>query len=55
MQRALSVLDDFDLHELNDINPHPYDHPFFGQFFLAGVSHSDDGLVSLSGSLLVQL
>jgi Dolichyl-phosphate-mannose-protein mannosyltransferase len=37
MQRAMSVLDGFDLHELNDINPHPYDHPFFGQFFLAGV------------------
>jgi hypothetical protein len=37
LQRAMSVLDGFDLHESNDINPRPYDHPFFGQFFLAGV------------------
>ena len=36
MQRAMSVLEGFDLHESKDINPHPYDHPFFGQFFLAG-------------------
>jgi len=33
----MSVLEGFDLHESKDINPHPYDHPFFGQFFLAGV------------------
>jgi hypothetical protein len=37
MQRAMSVLDGFDLHEPEDINPILYDHPFFGQFFLAGV------------------
>jgi hypothetical protein len=37
IQRAMSVLEGFDLHESEDINPHPYDHPFFGQFFLAGV------------------
>ena len=37
MQRAMSVLDGFDLHESKDINPRLYDHPFFGQFFLAGV------------------
>jgi hypothetical protein len=33
----MSVLDGFDLHEPEDINPRLYDHPFFGQFFLAGV------------------
>jgi hypothetical protein len=33
----MSVLEGFDLHESKDINPRPYDHPFFGQFFLAGV------------------
>jgi hypothetical protein len=27
MQRAMSVLDGFDLHESEDINPRPYDHP----------------------------
>jgi hypothetical protein len=37
MQRAMSVLDGFDLNESEDINPRLYDHPFFGQFFLAGV------------------
>jgi dolichyl-phosphate-mannose--protein O-mannosyl transferase len=37
IQRAMSVLEGFDLRESEDINPHPYDHPFFGQFFLAGV------------------
>lgn len=36
MQRAISVLDGFVLHESEDINPRLYDHPFFGQFFLAG-------------------
>jgi hypothetical protein len=33
----MSVLEGTDLHGSKDINPHPYDHPFFGQFFLAGV------------------
>jgi hypothetical protein len=38
IQRAMSVLEGFGLHESKDINPHLYDHhPFFGQFFLAGV------------------
>ena len=37
MQRAMSVLDGFNLEVSNDINPRPYDHPFFGQIFLAGV------------------
>ena len=38
MQRVMSVLDGFDLHESKDINPHLYDyHPFFGQSFLEGV------------------
>jgi hypothetical protein len=37
IQRAMSVLGGFDLHESKDINPRLYDHPFFGQFFLAGV------------------
>lgn len=37
MQRAMSVLDGFKLEESIDINPRPYDHPFFGQIFLAGV------------------
>jgi 4-amino-4-deoxy-L-arabinose transferase-like glycosyltransferase len=37
MQRAMSVLEGFDLQESKDINPHLYDHPFFGQFFLAGL------------------
>jgi hypothetical protein len=33
MQRAMSVLKGFGLHESDDINPHEYDHPFLGQFF----------------------
>ena len=33
----MSVLDGFNLEESKDINPRPYDHPFFGQIFLAGV------------------
>src|SRR5919109_5286394 len=37
IQRAMSVLEGFDLQGSKDINPHPYDHPFFGQLFLAGV------------------
>jgi Dolichyl-phosphate-mannose-protein mannosyltransferase len=37
MQRAMSLLEGFGLHESDDINPHEYDHPFFGQFFLAGL------------------
>ena len=38
IQRAIPVLEGFDLHESKDINPHLYDyHPFFGQSFLAGV------------------
>jgi hypothetical protein len=37
MQRAMSVLNGFNLEESKDINPRPYDHPFFGQIFLAGV------------------
>jgi Dolichyl-phosphate-mannose-protein mannosyltransferase len=37
MQRAISILNGFGLHESDDINPHEYDHPFFGQFFLAGL------------------
>jgi hypothetical protein len=37
IQRAMSVLEGFNLHESKDINPHLYDHPFFGQIFLAGV------------------
>jgi hypothetical protein len=37
MQRSMSVLDGFNLEESKDINPRPYDHPFFGQIFLAGV------------------
>jgi hypothetical protein len=37
MQRAMSVLDGFNLEESKEINPRPYDHPFFGQIFLAGV------------------
>jgi Dolichyl-phosphate-mannose-protein mannosyltransferase len=37
MQRAMSVLDGFNLEESKAINPRPYDHPFFGQIFLAGV------------------
>jgi hypothetical protein len=37
MERAMSVLDGFNLEDSKDINPHPYDHPFFGQIFLGGV------------------
>src|SRR5215207_9681496 len=37
IQRAMSVLEGFDLHKSKDINSRLYDHPFFGQFFLAGV------------------
>src|SRR5918911_3910350 len=37
IQRAMSVLEGFDLQGSKDINPRPYDHPFFGQLFLAGV------------------
>jgi hypothetical protein len=37
IQRAMSVLEGSDLHGSKDINPRLYDHPFFGQFFLAGV------------------
>ena len=37
MQRAMSVLDGFNLEESKDINPRPDHHPFFGQIFLAGV------------------
>jgi hypothetical protein len=33
----MSALEGFDLHESKDINPRLYDHPFFGQIFLAGV------------------
>jgi hypothetical protein len=33
LQRAMSLLEGFGLHESDDINPHEYDHPFFGQFF----------------------
>src|SRR5919106_5843012 len=37
MQRAMSVLDGLKLEESKDINPRPYDHPFFAQTFLAGI------------------
>src|SRR5919109_2028293 len=37
IQRVMSVLEGFDLQGSKDINAHPYDHPFFGQLFLAGV------------------
>jgi hypothetical protein len=37
MQRAMSVLDGLNLEDSKDINPRPYDHPFFGQIFLGGV------------------
>jgi hypothetical protein len=37
IQRAMSVLDGLDLEDSKDINPRPYDHPFFGQILLAGV------------------
>jgi hypothetical protein len=37
MQRAMSLLNGFNLEDSKDINPHLYDHPFFGQIFLGGV------------------
>ena len=37
MQRAMSVLNGFNLEESKEINPRPYDHPFFGQVLLGGV------------------
>jgi hypothetical protein len=50
MQRALQVLEGEGLHEPRSIFVHFYDHPFFGQLFLAGMlaatnypsSHSSD-------------
>jgi hypothetical protein len=37
MQRAMQVLEGEGLHEPRDIFAHFYDHPFFGQIFLAGM------------------
>ena len=37
LQRAMYVLDGEGLHEPKNIYHHPYDHPYFGQIFLAGL------------------
>jgi hypothetical protein len=38
MHRAMQVLEDFNYHyKQSSIYPYPYDHPFFGQYFLAGM------------------
>jgi hypothetical protein len=56
MQRAMQVLEGEGLHEPRSIFAHFYDHPFFGQLFLAGMLsavdypqiHSSDVSVSVS-------
>ena len=40
MQRAMSALDGFNPEESKDINPRPYDHPFFGQIFSSWSFHN---------------
>src|SRR5918999_4770980 len=55
MQRAMQVLEGEGLHEPRNIFAHFYDHPFFGQLFLAGMLaavdyphiHSSDVSVSV--------
>ncbi len=38
MHRTMHILEGFGRHhEQSDIYPHPYDHPYFGQYFLAGM------------------
>src|SRR5918998_6728626 len=37
MQRALHILNGLGFHEPKSVYPHPYDHPYFGQLFLAGL------------------
>ncbi len=37
MQRAMQILNGLGFHEPKNVYPHPYDHPYFGQFFLAGL------------------
>ncbi len=37
MQRAMQILNGLGFHEPKSIYPHPYDHPYFGQLFLAGL------------------
>src|ERR671921_2774320 len=38
MHRAMQVLEDFNYHyKQSNIYPYPYDHPYFGQYFLAGM------------------
>lgn len=42
MQRAMQVLEGEGLHEPRNIFAHFYDHPFFGQIFLAGMLATTD-------------
>ena len=42
MQRAMQVLEGEGLHEPRNIFAHFYDHPFFGQIFLAGMLAATD-------------
>ena len=37
MDRAMHLLEGLGLHGTNSISPHPYDHPYFGQIFLATI------------------
>jgi dolichyl-phosphate-mannose-protein mannosyltransferase len=37
MDRAMHLLQGLGLHGTNSISPHPYDHPYFGQIFLATI------------------
>jgi hypothetical protein len=48
MQRAMQVLEGEGLHEPRNIFAHFYDHPFFGQIFLAGMLAATDYPSSLS-------
>jgi hypothetical protein len=42
MQRAMHVLEGYGLHEPRGFYEHFYDHPFFGQIFLAGMLKATD-------------
>jgi hypothetical protein len=50
MQRAMQVLEGEGLHKPRNIFAHFYDHPFFGQIFLAGMLAATDYPSSLTES-----
>lgn len=53
MQRAMQVLEGEGLHEPRSIFAHFYDHPFFGQLFLAGMLAVTDYPPDMSTSVSV--